>query len=507
MGINRRKFIKQAGAGAAILAGGPAILSNGNVFAANEPRFKDKSNVSFVGSSESGTRRKMIKDVLEPWSASVKTGIEGKTVLIKVNMVYWNSFMQDPKLSLTHVDAVRGVIDFIRSLSASVTIIVGDCTCTPAAPGDITKMFTDAGYDALKTEYSGVTLKDLNTTQSMDRHIWDATLEESAVTTIPIIEAFVNPTYYVISLCRPKTHNCMVMTGVNKNVLMGAPLKNLANGDTTINPKQMMHGKNGFTSGQNINEIKCLSYNLYQLANVIYRKGSPALSVLDAWEGMEGEGPASGTSIMQYCAVAGDDPLAVDRIGAKLMGFSDTATEPSNITAPSYTDMRTLVWMSNAGLGNYDLSKINFILGSITDVQKYVKSYKLHSNYTGENKDTISYGTSWTGGAPSKVLTAIRESRHLDPRPFLHPQISNGLAGHRVTINFSLPVNFQVKLSIYNLHGAEICKLGDSMLPAGSYSMEWDGRDSRGSKVAAGNYIIKLLCGSKVISDRVQIGR
>lgn len=504
MGIDRRKFIKQAGAGAAILAAGPAVLSNGNVFAATNPRFKDKSNISFVGSSESGTRRKMIKDVLQPWSTSVKAGIEGKTVLIKVNMVYWNSFMQDPKLSLTHVDAVRGVIDFLRSLSTSVPIIVGDCTCTTADPGNITTMFTNAGYDALKTEYSGVTLKDLNTMQSIDRHIWDATLEESAVTTIPIIEAFVNSSYYVISLCRPKTHNCMVMTGINKNVLMGAPLKNLANGDTSINPKQMMHGKNGFTSGQNTNEIKCLSYNLYQLANVIYPKGAPALSVLDAWEGMEGEGPASGTSIMQYCAVAGDDPLAVDRIGAKLMGFSDTATDPANIATPSYSDMRTLVWMSNAGLGNYDLSKISFILGSIADVEKYVKKYKLHSNYTGENADSISYATNWSG-RPSKVLTAIRETRHLDPRPFLHPQISNGMAGRRVTINFGLPVNFAVKLSIYNLNGIEICKLGDSLLPAGSYSMVWDSRDSRGNHVAPGSYIIKLVCGSKIISDRVQI--
>jgi uncharacterized protein (DUF362 family) len=506
MGIDRRKFIKQAGAGVAVLAGGPALLSNGNVFAATIPRFKDKSNISFVGSSESGTRRKMIKDVLEPWSASVKTGIEGKTVLIKVNMVYWNSFMQDPKLSLTHVDAVRGVIDFIRSLSTSVPIIVGDCTCTPADPGNITKMFTDAGYDALKTEYSGVTLKDLNTMPSVDRHIWDATLEESAVTTIPIIEAFVNPSYFIISLCRPKTHNCMIMTGINKNILMGAPLKNLANGDTSVNPKQMMHGKNGSTSGKDTNEIKCLSYNLYQLANVIYSKGAPALSVLDAWEGMEGEGPAGGTSIMQYCAVAGDDPLAVDRIGAKLMGFSDTPAESFNIKTPSYTDMRTLVWMSNAGLGNYDLNKINFILGTIADVQKYVKSYKLHSNYTGENAESISYATSWSG-KPSKVLTAIRESSHLDPRPFLHPQISNGMGSRRVTIKFSLPIDFHVSLNIYNAQGVEICKLGDSLLSAGSYSMVWDGRDSRGNNVAAGSYIIKLVYGSKVICDHVQIGQ
>jgi hypothetical protein len=300
------------------------------------------------------------------------------------------------------------------------------------------------------------------------------------------------------------------MTGVNKNILMGAPLHSGGGTESGVVAKQFMHGMNGWYTGKQLNENKCLAYNMYQMANVIYSTGAPALCVLDAWEGMEGEGPAGGTSIMQYCAVAGIDPLAVDRIAAKLMGFSDIATDPFDITTPSYTDMRALVWISNAGFGNYDLSKINFIKGSISEVEKYVLKYAMSSNYTG-NSETgdPSYETNWTGGPPPVILdkSGVKDTRFLDPKPYLLPQKHKIINGEVVRIEFSLPVSFHICLNVYNVQGLEIRTIESRFLKSGRYSAIWDCRDNAGVQVPSGNYLIRLGFGARSLGDRVAIVR
>lgn len=507
MGVNRREFLKRSGAGAAIIIGGSELLKKG-AFAATAASFAGKSDVSFIGSSESGTRRKMIVDVLEPWKTKVAADIAGKTIIIKPNLVCLNTFGKqgdDQTLPVTHIDAIRGLIDFIRSISTTVPIIVGDISAVASTGNDFTTITTGAGYTALTTDFSGVSLHDLSDTTMfpvVNQSIW--TTDFTTTTSIPISSAFTDPKYYVISITRPKTHNCMIMTGINKNILMAASLLNATIDGVKVNVKNIIHGKSGWSSGKMQDENKCLSYNLFQLANMLYPKKVPALAVLDAWEGMEGEGPVSGTSVMQYCAVASTDPLAVDRLSAKLMGFSDTPTDPVNKATPSYTDMRFLVWLSNAGLGNYDLNKINFILGSITDLEKFVKSYKLHTNYTGNP----SYETNWTGGPPSKVIdnTSILNSRYLDPKPLLVPQVEKLNNGH-ITINFSLPVEYKIELGIFNLRGIEVRSLGKEFLSAGRYSVVWNGCDNSGASVPSGKYVIRMKSGAHVVSDHVNISR
>ena len=502
MSLDRRAFLKRSAAGAAVLAG--AGMFRNNAFALNSARFQEKSDVSFVGSSSAGTRRKMIVDVLEPWRQTIAAGIEGKTVIIKPNLVYYTTLISDTLLPLTHIDAIRGCIDFLRSISETVPILIGDI---PAfASPDLQTMLSNIKYNVLTSEYTGVSFADLNNPDDFPTvysSLWTPDFSKTSSVEIPLSSAFTDPKYYVISIARPKIHNCMVMTGINKNLLMAAPLNAKGEGDEEYCPKPFMHGGADWRTGDHTGENKCLSYNLFQLANVIYPTGTPELSILDAWEGMEGDGPVYGKSVMQYCAVAGIDPLAVDRLCAKLMGFSDTATEPINTASPSYTDMRYLVWISNAGFGNYDLSKINFTLGSMSDLEKCVKKYEMSPNYTGNP----SHSTNWTGGPPESVLDAVsvKDSRFLDPKPYLVPQIRKRIATGEVTIDFSLPVAFNVQLGIYNLKGVEVRRLGDSSLSAGRYTLVWDGCDSRGSHVPTGNYIIKLRFGSRSICDQITL--
>lgn len=485
MSFNRRAFLRISGSCAAMIAAGPAVIKS-KVFA-EEPLSSNISDVSFVGSSAAGTRKQMIIDVLEPWREKVKEGIEGKTIVIKVNVV--SSF--NP-LVATHVDALRGLLDYLRSITEQPIIIAES-----AAGYGVTHGFQSYGYNDLLNEYSNISIVDLDATDKFSTdecQIWLPDL--TSTVKIPVHSVFLDSQYYVISICRPKTHNCQVITGVCKNVLMGAP---------AVSHKQQMHGQIGWWDGTKDGENKCLSYNIYQLGNMIFEKRIPSLSVLDAWEGMEGEGPGNGTSVMQYCAIAGTDPLAVDRLCAKLMGLSDIPTDPIDKANPSFTDVRTLLWLSNAGIGNYDLDKINFIHGSMDELQNYVKTYRLPRSYT----DEPSYQTSWSGGPPETVLdkpvTSVLDSRYLDPKPFLYPQTESSMRKGRIKIRFSLPASFAVSLKIYNINGKEIRKLGSEYLLAGGYSVEWDCRNNQGSIVPAGQYIVRLGFNGRFISGKLTI--
>jgi len=74
MAMNRRDFLKRTGAGTALLIGGSGLIHS-RAFSATVSKSQETSNVSFVGSSQSGTRKQMILDVLEPWRSAVSSGI------------------------------------------------------------------------------------------------------------------------------------------------------------------------------------------------------------------------------------------------------------------------------------------------------------------------------------------------------------------------------------------------------------------------------------------------
>ena len=60
------------------------------------------------------------------------------------------------------------------------------------------------------------------------------------------------------------------------------------------------------------------------------------------------------------------------------------------------------------------------------------------------------------------------------------------------TIQYNVPEESRVNLRIYNLLGEEVKKLVDKNKPAGTYSVQWDGRDSYGRRVSSGIYIYKI---------------
>ena len=65
-------------------------------------------------------------------------------------------------------------------------------------------------------------------------------------------------------------------------------------------------------------------------------------------------------------------------------------------------------------------------------------------------------------------------------------------------IRFTLPNAGNVRLCVYNMLGEEVKTLVDVHKTAGVYSVDWDGTNSAGRKIASGVYFYKLQMGSSV---------
>ena len=287
------------------------------------------SRVSFVTGND---RRQMIYEALKPFENEISEGIQDKQVIIKVNFMGTGN-----PLSTTHPDAVRGVLDFLTPLYDR-PIIVGESK-------GFLPSFEHYGYYPLRREYN-VRLVELHEGPNTYQWILDQNLYP---TSIRVINSYLDPNNYIISVTRLKTHNVVVATLTLKNVVMGSPLKIPK---VNINDKDKMHAGN--------ETPKFLNYNLFVMAHRVY----PDFAVLDGFEGMEGDGPGSGDPVDHKVAIAGSDCVSVDRIGTELMGIP-------------WENIGYLQYCARAGLGQGDRSRIK-VIGP--DPEDYIIKYKLHSN-------------------------------------------------------------------------------------------------------------------------------
>ena len=267
-------------------------------------------------------RRQVIFDSLKPIGEEVFAGIGDKNILIKPNM----AVSKNP-LAITHVDAVRAVLEFLRPRYKK-QIIIGESGVFNTLEG-----YRNNGYEALEKEYN-IRLVDLNAGPSKNYYVFG---REQNPQPVRIISSFFDPDVYVISLARMKTHDCVLVTLSLKNVLMAAPLNDYKRSD-----KGLLHGP-----APAVNDI--LHFNLFHLAHKVW----PGLAVIDGFEAMEGDGPAWGTPFEAKVALASTDPLAADTVATKIMGF-----DPQKILY--------LRAMREGGLGQGDPEKIS-LLGTPID--------------------------------------------------------------------------------------------------------------------------------------------
>ena len=338
--FNRRNFIKSS------LFGGIA--------ASTVPSFAlkilaEQTNVSFDTNSQvslaTGTdRADMAFRALQPFSNDIAKAIGNKRIVIKPNLV--SSSIQ---LSATHNETIEGILEFFKSINKLENIIIGES----AADGSTMTAYDNYGYIPVAEKYK-VKLTDLDTNPSQILYMMD----ELDIRPKPVrmSSLLMDRNNFVMSVARMKTHDRIVATLTFKNLAVGASIKDpgFAFGRNRVvgskSDKAIVHG-NGFRG---------INFNLFNIAFNI----RPDLSFIDGYDGMEGDGPTNGTLVEHRVCVAGMDWLSVDRIGIELMGIDPSVIGYMNFCA-------------NAGLGQYDINKIDIVGEKLTD---HVKKYKLSRN-------------------------------------------------------------------------------------------------------------------------------
>jgi len=331
---SRRRFIKSLPFGAAGIAASVSLLTG---TASGKTLTPGKSRVTFVTGTD---RRNMIYQTLKPLESEIKKGIGDKQIIIKPNNV-WDS----TPLCATHPDAMRGVLDFLKPFYNKQVIIAESTT----SPKGTLATFEQYKYLPLEREYN-VKFIDLNLEPNTTIHwILDKNHHPLGVR---IIDTFLDPNLYFISVTRLKSHDAVVATLSIKNMVMASP----RNEYKVKNDKPLVH-----------QGPKEMNWNIFQLARTI----RPQLAILDGIEGMEGNGPVRGTPVEHGVALASTDYIAVDVIGVGLMGLNAG-------------DVGYLTYCIQAGYGQGDRSRIE-IIGA--DPSQYVKKYRLH--------DTIEEQLKW----------------------------------------------------------------------------------------------------------------
>ena len=275
--IGRRDFLKRFSVGLTGIGTGMLTMKSSAENLKSIPKLKAKppeelpdTEVSLVTGTD---RRQMIYETLQPFEKDIRKGIAGKKILIKINCN-----RPDDQLIKTHPDAVRAILDVITPMYDG-QIMIGEST---AFTNDATtyETYNHYGYFKLEKEYN-VKMVELNDDDVTYHWILDRDLIPER---IGIINAFLDPNIYLISVTMLKTHDTATTTLSAKNVIMASPLKNPTRG---INYKSHMHGQGRKGTPPYSRSAKLLDVNMFKIAHFV----QPDLCVLDGLVGAEGEGP------------------------------------------------------------------------------------------------------------------------------------------------------------------------------------------------------------------------
>ncbi len=223
--LNRRDVLRGFGLGALGLAlGGKSIgpsvgsAAPGSRWVKKNGLFRNTTAPAKVCLVKGNDCRDIVYQALKKIEDQVITSIGDKKILIKPNFV-----ITSRQLAATHVDAVRGILDFLKP-HYKKQIIVGESTISR---GGTFEGFKNYGYLPLEKEYN-VKLIDLNKQPWQYRYVFG---KGHRPTPIRIISTFLDPDLYIISAAKMKTHDRVVTTLSLKNILLGAPLNDYKTND------------------------------------------------------------------------------------------------------------------------------------------------------------------------------------------------------------------------------------------------------------------------------------
>lgn len=269
-------------------------------------------------------RRDIIRRSLEIISDDIELGLASRQPVVKPNFV-----SPTVQLASSHVDQARGILDFLTNIYKG-TIIIAEASCY-----DTRAAYRNFGYLDLLYEYP-VELVDLN-----DGPFYTITVSggDGRSLNLRASRLLLDSAKYFISAAKMKTHDTVVVSLSVKNMAMGSIYR-----DDKKSVHKGVKETNRFIAG---------------IAGQIW----PDLSVIDGFEGMEGNGPTLGDAVSLGLGIASVDALAADRVACEIM-------------CVEFHRVGYLHYCSEKGLGEADLNKIDVLGERISDCRRPFRLHK-----------------------------------------------------------------------------------------------------------------------------------
>ena len=258
--------------------------------------FQGRAAVSLVRGED---RRRNVYNALVAIDDQIRPALKRKKhVLLKANTVAVNN-----QLGCTHADALRGVLDYLSERwRGPVAIADSSKDCTWDA-------YDHFQYNRVANEYRSlkVSLVDLN--EDPNPLVHEIVDRDLHLTQVRLASRLFDPDAFILGCALLKAHDMVVATLSVKNLVMAAPLHNARNETTKWHDKSRYH--QGYRQIQMNIALTAKRMRPYWGATVI-----------DGYEGMEGEGPLRGTPVASRLAIASTDFVAADRVGVESMGVN-----------------------------------------------------------------------------------------------------------------------------------------------------------------------------------------
>ncbi len=311
-----------------------------------------------VGLAKTGRRRSNVFQALDNIRDDLTPKVR-EQVLLKPNFLSSTN-----QLASSHVDAMRGALDFLFSTPEPPKEVIIAEGANEKFSGEAFQIF---GYEALQAEYDvPIRLVDLHQeTEWEETKVFLAGRDEETVR----MPKTVLDCPCTISVAIAKTHDAGVVTLAMKNMIMGTLHKE---------DRIKMHGYHSHADRMLPREAQTLNINLLRLS----RHLKPDIAIVDGTVGLQGNGPGGTDSVPLGIAVVSGDVFAADAVTTKAMGF-----EPLEIGLFYYAN--------EMGYGVADLNDIA-IAGPA--IEKVATAFKPH--------ETTEQQFQWQEANPEDYLAA-----------------------------------------------------------------------------------------------------
>ena len=166
-------------------------------------------------------------------------------------------------------------------------------------------------------------------------------------------------------------------------------------------------------------------------------------------------------------------------------GSSWTSFESTNLSDASWTSQSIDV---NAMFGSPGQVQVRFRardLGNDSVIEAGVDEFRVIADVGATDVPAV-------GASAEPIVFSLSQNQ---PNPF-RPA---------TRIEFSLPERAEVDLTVFNVNGQAVRTLAEGLRETGRYHVIWDGRDSRGKKVATGVYFYRLVAGESSLTRKMTV--